>query len=465
MAQTHKFPRHLVTELKEALATSRIVNLTGPRQVGKTTLARDLLKTGEYITLDEEGVLEAINRDAAGQLESLRSAAGEGPLIIDEAQRSSELAMAVKMLVDRDTRKGQFLLTGSSNLFTTAAVADSLPGQMRTLRLWPMTVSETRELNASLLLDWATQEAPSLDQIRVLEGPSRRDYIELLLEGGFPEPRTFAIRPRQRLYRDYVDSVVDRDVAEILRIRKTDRLRRLIEQMTARTGAKVNVSKLGEVVGVNRATLDTHLDILTRLSLVIRLGSWTSGESRREIKNAKYHFVDTGMACALRHFNDRSFTAGQPNATALGGLLESFVLGELTRVQPMQERECRLYHWRNADGREIDILAESPDTIVGFEVKASTAVSGMDFRHLKWFSAEGPGRSRKFCGIVLYLGQHKLSFGEGCFALPISSLWAQIELQGSAAGCRQPVIPQESWAPEKIKVSAVRHVQSHLYRH
>lgn len=426
-----KYHRHLVSELKEALSTSRIVNLTGPRQVGKTTLVRDLLATGAYITLDEEGVLEAIERDAAGQLESLRRAAGKGPLIIDEAQRSRELALAVKVLVDRDTRKGQFLLTGSSNLFATAAVADSLPGRMRTLRLWPMTVSETREVNASILLDWAVQEVPSLDQIRVSEVPGRRDCIELLLEGGFPEPRTLAIRPRQRLYRDYVDSVVDRDVAEILRIRKTDRLRRLIEHMAVRTGAEINVSKLSEVVGVNRATLDTYLDILTRLSLVIRLGSWTSGESRREIKNAKYHFVDTGMACALRYFNDRSFTAGQPNATALGGLLESFVLGELTRIQPYQEQESRLYHWRNADGREIDILAECPDKIVGFEVKASTSVSRKDFLHLKWFSTEGPGKNRRFCGIVLYFGQHKLRFGDDLFALPISSLWASIEVEGS----------------------------------
>ena len=436
MAQMRKFSRHLTSELREALATSRIVNLTGPRQVGKTTLVRELLASGKYITLEERSVLEVIKFDAAGQLESLRSAAGEGPLIIDEAHRSKELAQAIKMLVDKDTRKGQFLLAGTSNLFTTAAVADSLPGRMRTLRLWPMTVSEMREVNASLLLDWAAQDVPSLDQIRDLEVLGRKDYIELLLEGGFPEPRTLPIRPRQRLYRDYVDSVVDRDVAEVLRIRKTDRLRRLIEQMAARTSAETNISKLSEVVGVNRATLDTYLDILTRLSLIIQLGSWMSGESRREIKNAKYHFVDTGMACALRHLNDRSFTAGQPNASALGGLLESFVLGELSRAQPIQEQEFRLYHWRNADGKEIDILAESPNTIVGFEVKASTSVSGMDFRHLKWFSTGGPGKNRKFCGIVLYFGQHKLSFGSNCFALPISSLWAPIELPGSEFASR-----------------------------
>ena len=105
MAQIRKFPRRLVSELEEALATSRIVNLTGPRQVGNKTLVEDLLAICEYISLDEGGALEAIKRNAARQLESLRSSAGEGPLVIDEAQRTRELAMAIMMLVDGDTRK------------------------------------------------------------------------------------------------------------------------------------------------------------------------------------------------------------------------------------------------------------------------------------------------------------------------------------------------------------------------
>ncbi|MDE0306667.1 MAG: DUF4143 domain-containing protein [Albidovulum sp.] len=153
--------------------------------------------------------------------------------------------------------------------------------------------------------------------------------------------------------------------------------------MATRTGEEINVSKLSEVVEENRATLDTYLDNLTRLSLIIRLGSWTPGEGRRETKDTKYHFADTGKAFALRHFNERSFAAGQRNSTALGGLLESFVLGELTQVQPLLEQECRLYNWQNAEGREIDTLAESPDNFVGLAVKESTSVSCGDFRHLK----------------------------------------------------------------------------------
>ena len=135
-------PRHLNSEMEEALAAARIVNLVGPRQVGKTTLVRDLFGYGRFITLDDSAVLTAIDADPMGQLSSLREDVGSGPLIIDEAQRSKVLALAIKRLVDRDRRKGQFILTGSSNIFTTTEVADSLAGRMRTLKLWPLSVAE-----------------------------------------------------------------------------------------------------------------------------------------------------------------------------------------------------------------------------------------------------------------------------------------------------------------------------------
>lgn len=428
MAVEATYLRHLTALLEEALSTARVVNLIGPRQVGKTTLVRDLFKPGRYITLDDAGVLAAITEDPVGQLASLTADLADAPLVIDEAQRSIELALAIKMIVDRKRRKGQFVLTGSSNAFARADVADSLAGRMRTLELWPLTIAETRATGASRLLDWAAQKAPALDQIQPPQPLSRAAYTALLLRGGFPEPRDIDLRPRQRLYRDYVDSIVDRDVADVLRIRKTDRLRQLIEQMAIRTGQEINASGLSQALGIDRATLDQYLDVLMRLSLVIKLGAWTSGESRREIKNAKFHFVDSGMAAAIRGFGPHAFDAGNVSASALGGLLESFVFGELLRAQPLQGREFRLYHWRSADRREIDILADSGDRLVGCEVKATSQVKKDDFKHLRWFAVDGPGRSRTVTGIVFYLGDHKLGFGDRLFALPISALWSSISL-------------------------------------
>ena len=414
-------PRHLSQELSDALFSSRIVNLVGSRQVGKTTLVRDLFHEGKFITLDDEALLEAIEADPQGQLESLTSNLGNAPLIIDEAQRSKSLSLAIKRIVDANRRKGQFVLTGSSNVFTSAEIADSLAGRMRTLHLWPLSAAEINQSQPQKILDWAIQKAPKLTQLKTPDALSRSDYINLILMGGYPEIRQLPLRSRYRQYRDYINSVVERDVADILPIRKTDVLRRLIDQMASRSGQEINVSELTKLLGVRRETITQYLDVLERLSLIIKLGAWTSGEGKREVKNAKYHFADSGLASALRRFNSTTFDIDE-NPAALGGILESYIFNEFQRSLPLQEEDFRLYHWRSADKKEIDILADAGSKLVGIEVKSAATVSNDDFKHLRWFSNVGPGKSRLFTGIVFYMGTEKLSFGDRQFALPMSSL-------------------------------------------
>ncbi|MPQ96156.1 ATP-binding protein [Thioclava sp. JE_KL1] len=420
-------PRHLTPELQEALATARVVNLVGPRQVGKTTLVRDLFKRGRFITLDDGAILAAMEADPEGQLTSLAEELPDAPVIIDEAQRSPKLALAIKKIVDGNRRKGQFVLTGSSNVFTTAEVADSLAGRMQTLKLWPLTTAEVNRAPASRLIDWAMQSVPALPQISDPAQLGRKDYVDLLLKGGYPEIRALPFRSRQRQYRDYIDAVVDRDVADVMPVRKPDALRFLIDQMAARTAQEINTSELAKLAKLKRETVDQYLDILMRLSLVTKLSAWMPGESKRDIKQPKFHFVDTGIACALRRLNDRSFDIGNC-PEALGGLLESFVVGELQRALPVQDEDYRLYHWRSADRREVDILIDGGHRLVGIEVKAATTVAAEDFKHLRWFATDGPGKGRSTVGIVFYLGHEKLTMGEGNFALPLSSLWAAVDL-------------------------------------
>lgn len=420
-------PRHLTPELQDALATARVVNLVGPRQVGKTTLVRDLFEQGRFVTLDDTAVLAAMEADPEGQLTSLSGEQPDAPVIIDEAQRSPKLALAIKKIVDHNRRKGQFVLTGSSNVFTTAEVADSLAGRMQTLKLWPLTTSEVNRLPVSRLIDWAMQDAPSLPQISDPAPLGRKDYVDLILMGGYPEIRTLPVRSRQRQYRDYIDAVVDRDVADVMPVRKPDALRFLIDQMASRTAQEINTSELAKLAKLKRETVDQYLDILMRLSMVTKLSAWMPGESKRDIKQPKFHFVDTGIASALRRLNGRSFDVGN-RPEALGGLLESFIVGELQRALPMQDEDYRLYHWRSADRREIDILIDGGHRLVAIEVKSATTVAADDFKHLKWFANDGPGKGRRTVGLVFYLGQEKLTMGDGNFALPLSTLWTAVEM-------------------------------------
>lgn len=419
-------PRHLSDDLRDALTWARVVNVVGARQVGKTTLVRDVLRTGRFVTLDDGAVLEAIEDDPWGQIRQLADTPPGEPLIVDEAQRSRKLPLAVKRIVDLDDRPGRFVLTGSSDLFAARHVTDSLAGRVLTLTLWPMTVAETLSRGPSRLLDWAVSGPRELDGLPAPDPVDRAGYVDLVLKGGFPGIRDLEIRRRQRTCRGYADTVADRDAADAAPLRKTDALRRLIDRLAVRTGSEINVAELCELTGLRRSTVERYLDVLLRLSMVVRLGAWTSGEARREIRNAKYHFADTGVAAALRRLSPRSFDADADPA-ALGGLLESFVFAELLRAAPFQRSDFRFYHWRDQRGREIDILAESPDGMAAIEVKASASVSRRDFRHLDWFAGQGPGRGRVAASIVFHLGERKLAFGENRYALPVSCLWGAPE--------------------------------------
>jgi len=369
-------PRHLSAELNSALTSARIVNIVGPRQAGKTTFVRDLFGSeqagAKFVTLDDADLLAAIENDPAGQLSALMTDIGDNPLIIDEAQRSKKMALAIKKIVDENRRKGQFILTGSSNVFTTLEVADSLAGRMRTIKLWPLTVSEIKNAKPNRLLDWGISKSPKLTDIGKAD--------------------------------------------------KLSTLRRMIDQLAARTANEINVTTLTKLLGMSRVTADDYLDVLTRLSMIVKLRAWTSSESKRDIKQAKYHFADTGIAAALRQMTPATFDF-DADPSSLGAMLESFVHGEILKSLPYQQHDFRLYHWRSSHQKEIDILAESATRLVGIEVKASSTIDDSDLKHLRSFAKDGPGKSRQFTGIVFYLGEHKLTFGDNIFALPVSSLW------------------------------------------
>lgn len=416
-------PRHLRGEIENALLSARVVNIIGPRQAGKTTLVRDLLGSGRFVSLDDTGVLEAMEADPYGLLTAMVDQAGDEAVIVDEAQRSRNLAIAIKWIVDERRRMGQFLLTGSSNVFTAAHVADSLAGRVQTLTLWPLSGAEIHRVGPAMLLDWARQENPSLADLPPPPPATRADYIDLIVRGGYPEIRVLGDRPRRRRYRDAVDAIVDRDIADVVRVRKTDALRRLIDQLAARTANELSVEDLCSVIRVQRETLESYLDALCRLSVVTRLGAWASGATGREIKRPKIHLLDSGVAAALRGMGPESFgVTGDP--AALGHLLETYVHNEVLKSIPYQSDDWKLWHWRNRDGREVDILAEQERKLVAMEVKAAATLDGNDLKNLRWFKSEGPGKTWDVTGIVFYLGTEPLSFGDKVFGLPLSTFWA-----------------------------------------
>ena len=416
--------RQITSEVKIALESARIVNLVGPRQVGKTTFVRDILGRGQFFTLDDENVLNGIENDAYGMISSILNESTDFPGIIDEAQRSQALPFALKRIVDANRKKGQFLLTGSANIFQFLNVTDSLAGRIHPVNLPPLTSAEIFGVQSSKLIEWALESSPSIGDIRI-KNFSRSEVIDLVLRGGFPEIRELELKQRTLRYSVHLDQIVERDVASLFSLRKPDSFRRLINQMAVRTANEVNVSSLSSHLNISRATIEQYLDILLRLNIIIKLDAWTSGERQRDIKNPKYHFVDSGIACAVRGFSEQSFKLGFPPAN-LGSVFESYVVNELLRTLPFLKWNVRVFHWRSSNFREIDMIIEKDNSLVGIEIKASTSIHKDTIKNMRWFAQIGPGRNRQFTGLIIYLGNQIIPFGDRIFAVPVSALWSQV---------------------------------------
>ncbi|MDR2875101.1 MAG: ATP-binding protein [Methylobacillus sp.] len=418
-------PRHLADTLAAALRTSRVINIVGPRQSGKTTLVRDLIPTSYFLDLDDESLLASLALDSYGLLDSLaKKVEADLPIAIDEVQRLPQITLALKRIVDRNRHPGQFILTGSSNIFSASKALDSLAGRVSTLTLRPLSAAEIMRAAPCRLLDMAADGvAPDLKRFPTPAKFQRADVIDVLVRGGFPEIRPLNDRDRIARYHSYINSIVERDIAPIAAIRRPDTLRRLINQLAHRTAEELNVSSLCAALGAHKGTVDTYIDALTRLGIVHRLGAWTASGARKEVRTPKLHFMDSGCATALRGEDAASFDLGA-DPIALGHVLESFVFCELEKSLPFLNRHWELYHWRFAP-REIDIVAQAPGkTLALFEIKASTSVSADDFRHMDWFLKNGPGKSCKGSGFVIYLGDQLLSFGSNLLAVPLSIFWS-----------------------------------------
>jgi uncharacterized protein len=419
-------PRHLTEKVAATLRTTRVINIVGARQTGKTTLVRDMVEAAHFLDLDDESLLASLTLDPYGQLSALSADTREAglPIVIDEVQRLPQVTLALKRIVDRDHRTGQFVLTGSSDIFTMPKALDTLAGRVSTLMLRPFSAAEVLRAGPCRLLDVVEREC--IVTARHLPAPAafqRSDAIDLIARGGFPEIRWLADRDRIARYHAYIGSIVERDIAPVAEIRRPDTLRRLINQLAYRTAEELNVTSLCSVLGARKETVNTYLDVLSRLGIVHRLGAWTASGARKEVRSPKLHFMDTGCATALRGEDTASFGLGADPA-AFGHVLESFVFCELEKSLPFLERHWELYHWRYAP-REIDIVAQAPDRVLAlFEMKASTTVNAEDFRHLDWFFKEGPGKSYKGSAFVVYLGDRVLSFGSGRLALPLSIFWS-----------------------------------------
>ncbi len=409
------FPRRAAAIVQEALADSRVVLVHGPRQSGKTTLAREAALTagGRFESLDEEANLRAALGDPGAFVE------GSGLLVIDEFQRAGDaLLRAVKVRVDRDRAPGRFLLTGSTNFLTLPTLSESLAGRVDIIDLWPLSQGEVDRRRESFI-DRLFGPTAELRRLRP-EPLSRRDYYERICRGGFPEAIERSPRARSRWFDGYVRTVIERDALEVARIRQEGGFVQLVKLLGASTATELNLAGMARDLGIPRTTLSAYLPLLETVFLYFRLPPFSRNLTSKVVRSAKVHLTDSGLAA---HLLDQSpETLLRPTSRAAGPLLETFAAGEIARQRTWAETRVNLLHFRDRAGTEVDLILEARDgRVAAIEVKASKSPGSRDFRPLTWLRDR---LGKHFVqGVMLYTGESVLPFGDRLTMMPVSALW------------------------------------------
>lgn len=409
LSASQVLPRLVQASLQDSLADTPVVLLQGPRQCGKTTLARSVAEPAGfgYLSFDDDNLVRAARADPLGFVTDLPP-----KMVLDEVQRVPEIFTTLKLVVDRDRQPGRFLLSGSADVLLLPKLADSLAGRIEVIRLHPLAQVELRQQPAVFLQQLFRAEFGVVTATRM--GLALAD---LVVSGGFPAALTRQPARRRSWYQAYVQTLVQRDVRDLARIAALDVVPRLLELAAGQTAHLFNVSELASPFGLSRPTIRDYLSLLERVFLVDVLPPWHVRQINRLVKTPKLHLGDTGVASTLLRLDAPALYA---NRAVLGQLLETFVFQELRRQASGQSQPIAFYHFRHRDDHEVDIVLEQGSALAGVEVKASGTVRMEDFRGLK--KLQEIAGDRFVCGVVLYDGEVSLPFGPRLFALPMKAL-------------------------------------------
>ena len=392
--------------------------LHGARQCGKTTLGRMIAERrgGTYVSLDDAAELRIAQTDPVTFLLARRH-----PLVVDEIQLGGDrVVRAVKQLVDAEPTPGRFLLTGSTNFLTVPTISESLAGRVQIFHLGPLSEAELVGAPATVVDAWF-EGAPAAPA----GGHTPRDeYLTLLCRGGYPEVIGLAPDRRRRWFRGYVETVVQRDIAALGDVRRTTALPALLRWTAGLTAGAVNLSEAARRLQTSRAAIMSYFEWLQTVFLIHELPAWSRNLPSRPVRRPKFHVSDTGLAASLLGVNAGALAA--PAAPATGPLLETFAVNEINRQLSASARDCMLSHYRDNQGREIDLVLEDPGgAVVAVEVKATQSPDPRQVQPLAWLrdrlDVVAPGAFR--AGLLLHTGKQSGKVGDRLHLRPIDSVW------------------------------------------
>ena len=346
-------PRDCATFVKKLWRQYPVVTLTGPRQSGKTTLARALFPDADYVNLEAPDTLADVRDDTRGFLRR-----HPAPAIFDEVQRFPELLSYVQVVCDERRESGQYILTGSHQPQLHQAISQSLAGRTGLVTLLPLSLHELRGAGIEKSRD------------------------ELIMDGFMPRLYDSGIEPTQ-LYSDYFKTYVERDVRQLIALRDLRQFEIFVQLLAGRVGQEVNFSDIASSVGVSSTTIKSWLSVLEASFVIYVLRPYFNNFGKRLVKAPKVYFTETGLAAYLNGIRSPEQAAMHPN---LGGLFENMVVMDMVKRRLNAGRDCDFYFYRAPNGLEVDLMEQTGTELRPFEIKASSTYHPEMSRNLKRFA-------------------------------------------------------------------------------
>lgn len=352
-----------------------VICLTGPRQSGKTTLAKAAFPDKAYISLEDPDVAALAREDPRGLLDSYK----EG-LILDEAQTVPEIFKYLKTATDKDPVPGRYIVTGSHQFNLLAGVTESLAGRSAFVSLYPFSVQELK--NAGRL-------------------PA--DPFEALLSGFYPPVYDRSVTVYD-WYTNYISSYIERDVRSVLNVKDVGQFQTFVKMCASRVGQLVNLSALAQDCGITHNTAKTWISVLESSGIVFLLKPYHNNFGKRLVKSPKLYFVDSGLVCRLLGIKDAVQLFLHPNR---GNIFESFVVAEMVKNRLNEGLSPELYFWRDNVGNEVDVVYEDGPVVRSVEIKSGKTLSADITTGLEtWMRFSGEGSET--CSLV-YSGDMEMT--------------------------------------------------------
>lgn len=390
--------RTLAPILERAAKDFPVVTLTGPRQSGKTTLVKAVFKHHRYVSLELPDQREFALEDPRGFLDQF-----DGPVILDEIQRTPELFSYIQVMVDERPDAGRFILTGSQNFLLLERVSQSLAGRCAVLHLLPLSLAELMR-RQPIPLDTLGKKLPP--QTR----QPRTGLLDILFTGFYPRIHDQGLDPRQWLA-SYVQTYLERDVRSIINIGDLEAFSRFLRLCAGRSGQILNLSGLAADCGISHTTARRWLSVLEASFVVLFLRPHYRNFGKRLIKSPKLYFLDSGLLCFLLRIRSPEELFHRAER---GAVFESFVVAELYKNFLHRGEEPSIYFWRDVTGHEVDVLLDLGNELIPLEIKSGQTVASDFFSGLAYWKKtsgleDGPAAlvyggdsPQKRSGVVVY---------------------------------------------------------------